>query len=183
MKQSVRFFSIGLFTSSVLLFGYYFFFNKDNGNLEALPIDDVISHVESEGYRVITEDEFISYSLLTEEANKEEAKKLEDVEIEEEKQPKEEAKEKDDKKEQEKKEAKKEEEKVKKVVIKTKKGVVSQDIADMLIENNIIDDRKKFLDYLDDNGYSEYIQLGKFEVSSDMSFKEIAEIITTYPGE
>src|SRR5690625_3072748 len=118
MKQSVRFFSIGLFTSSVLLFGYYFFFNKDNRNLEALPIDYVISHVESEGYRVITEDEFISYSLLTEEANKEEAKKLEDVEIEEEKQPKEEAKEKDDKKEQEKKEqekkeAKKEEEKVK----------------------------------------------------------------------
>lgn len=59
---------------------------------------------------------------------------------------------------------------------------MTQDIADTLIEKKIIDDRQEFLDYLDDNDYSAYIQIGTFEVNSDMSLKELAEVVTTYPG-
>lgn len=181
MKRSIRFFAIGLLTSSVLLFGYYFFFDKAD-ELESIPADKLISKIETDGYRVITEEEFITYSLMKESADEEEASN--------EPTDKDNNKQTEDKKSNDKKDStnkkdedeEKDKDKVKKITFTTKEGVVSQDIADILIENKVIDDRQKFLDYLDDNDYSGYIQVGKFEVTTDMTYKELAKVVTTYPG-
>src|SRR5699024_6820779 len=70
----------------------------------------------------------------------------------------------------------KDSDKPKKVTFTTEPGVVTEDIAEILYDKKVIDDKRKFEDYLEDNGHSAYIQIGKFEVTTDMSFKEIAEV-------
>ncbi|OZU90666.1 hypothetical protein CIL03_02160 [Virgibacillus indicus] len=57
-------------------------------------------------------------------------------------------------------------------------GMPSSSISDALAENNIIDDAEEFNQYLQDEEYSLKVQLGSFDLSSDMSFYEIAEAIT-----
>jgi len=198
MKQSLRFFAIGLLTASVLLFGYYFFLDDSTQSNDELTVDELVSALEDEGYRAIPESDYVAFSFFKEEEMKS------DEEDGKEEKPKKNEKEKDNNedKNKDKKDKKKEDKKDKnenvnddknadnnnndddviKHTFTTGEGVVSQEIADILIEEKIIDDRKKFLDYLDDNDYSSKIQIGKFTVSSDMSMKEIAEVITTYPG-
>ncbi len=75
--------------------------------------------------------------------------------------------------------------KVTKTKFTIKKGDVTQDIADTLVDKKILSkgERDKFIKYLEDNDYSPYIQLGTFEVTSEMSIKELAETVTTYPGD
>lgn len=55
--------------------------------------------------------------------------------------------------------------------------MASSDISALLAEQNIIDNASEFNRYLDEHEYSLYVQIGTFEVSSDMSFYEIAERI------
>src|SRR5699024_12074887 len=64
-------------------------------------------------------------------------------------------------------------------------GVVAPDIADDLVDGKIIkkDERDDFIDYMNGEGYSEEVQLGKFKVDSEMDFKELAKTFITYPGE
>lgn len=57
-------------------------------------------------------------------------------------------------------------------------GMVSRDIAETLAKEKIIDDANRFELYLEENGYSKKIQLGLFELTSKMSYKDIAKIIT-----
>lgn len=183
MKQPIRFFSIGLFIASVLLYGFHFFFGQSstNQNEAEMTVEELIVEVESEGYRVISEEDYVSYTLHKEETEeksdqksdkKEKNKKDKDKPEKESNQPTTKKRDKEEKKDDE----------VIKHTFTTSDGVVSQDIADILVDNNIIDDRQAFLDYLEDNDYSSYIQVGKFTVSSDMSFEDIAKVITTYPG-
>src|SRR5699024_12545877 len=79
---------------------------------------------------------------------------------------KKEEKRKDDNKDKDKKDKKdkdKKDDKKVKATITTDDGVVTQDIADKLGEENIIKEKEKqeSLDYLDDNDYSQYIQIRK----------------------
>ena len=60
---------------------------------------------------------------------------------------------------------------------------ISRDVARKLESAGIIDDSEEFNDYLCDNGYASNIQNGKFTITSDMSYKEIAETITSKPKE
>lgn len=197
MKQPIRFFSIGLFIASILLYGFYFLFNDNETDHTDIAVEDLITEIESKGYRVITEADYVAFSL-SQEQNDDEADNEEKDNTDKDKdddKEKDTDTEKDDSKEAEKEnnnddevDEKEDEEEditpedVVKHTFTTEAGVVSQDIGNILLENNIIDDRQEFLDYLNDNDYSAYIQLGTFTVSSDMSYKEIAEIITTYPG-
>ena len=57
----------------------------------------------------------------------------------------------------------------------------SWDVAKKLRNAGIIDDAEEFNDYLCDNGYASNIQNGKFTITSNMSYKEIAETITSKP--
>lgn len=174
MKQSVRYFSIGLLTSSLLIFGYYFFFDEANSDpLETIPVETFISQIELEGYRVITEEEFNSLSLIAEDVEARIDSEDENSTIEEgieenlEDNSQEESNEKN-------------EESIRKITFKIQAGTVLTDVAEILFKNKIIEDELAFKNYLEDNGYSSKIQLGEFEITSDMSFAEIAEIITTY---
>src|SRR5699024_3400657 len=56
---------------------------------------------------------------------------------------------------------------------------------DDLVDGKIIkkDERDDFIDYMDGEGYSEEVQLGKFKVDSEMDFKELAKTFITYPGD
>ena len=185
MKQSIRFFSIGLLTASIVLLGFYFLFDNSKASSKDVPLEEMIEEIESTGHRVVTEKEYIAYTINSEE--KEEAKE-DSAKDKKESSDKKEEKKKDDNKDKDKKDKKdkdKKDDKKVKATITTDDGVVTQDIADKLVEENIIKEKEKqeFLDYLDDNDYSPYIQIGKFKVDSDMSMKELAEAFTTYPGD
>src|SRR5690625_3527888 len=192
MKQSVRFFAIGLFTASVLTLGFYLFVGSTDAKNEEWSTEELIAQVEEAGYRVITDEEFISYSLYVDEKNEQakyeevkDKKKNDDKNKKDnEKNDKNKKNDKDkDKQDKDKKKKKKDNDEVKKLKFTIKDGDVPSDIADVLVENKIIKDRQKFIDYIEDNDYSSKIQLGKFEVTSEMSIKEIAKTITTYPGD
>lgn len=202
MKQSVRFFAIGLFTASVLTLGFYLFSDSSNAANEDMTTDELIAKVEEAGYRVITDEEFISYSLYIDEKNEQakseevkkddekadkkkedKDKKKKDGKKDKKKDDKEKNKKNKDKKDSKKKKDKKKKDDVKKAKITIKSGDVLADIAEQLADKKIIKNKQKFIDYLEDSDYSSKIQLGTFEVNSDMSMKEIAKTLTTYPGD
>lgn len=187
MKLPIRFFSIGLFTAGIISLGFYFFNDNSIESIEDIPVEEMIAKVEEDGYRVISEDEFISFSMYMDNIKQEEAQAAStktDKEKEKQESKEKDTKEKDDKdKDKEKEKEEENTEEVIKAKFTIKEGDVTPDIADILIEKKIIDDRDKFIKYLEDNDYSPYIQLGTFEVTSDMSLKELAETVTTYPGD
>ncbi len=179
MKQSIRFFSIGLLTASLLLLGFYYFLN-DSAASSDIPVEEMIAEIESNGHRVITEKEFIAYTINNETEVDSDQESKKDDKKEKSSNKKKSNDKKNSSKDKKKKEDKKDE--IIKAKFTTKDGVVTQEVADILVDEKIIDDRQKFVEYLDDNDYSSYLQVGTFEVTSDMSMKEIAEVITTYPG-
>ncbi|MBE5936406.1 MAG: endolytic transglycosylase MltG [Lachnospiraceae bacterium] len=73
---------------------------------------------------------------------------------------------------------KKESEKVVKAVLKINRGDWSRIVSENLEKLGIIEDSAAFDKYLVDNNYAGRIIIGDFELSSDNSFKEIAEAIT-----
>lgn len=190
MKHSVRSFSVGLFIAGVImLIGIYFLDNPEK-QAEGTAVEDLIPLVENEGYRVITEDEYISLSVNdgttetvetnisedTSEASDSENKAAEnelneneeDTSDEEPDNEKEDTSEDDDNKQND----------VYNYTLTIESGMPSSSISDALAENNIIDDAEEFNQYLQDEEYSLKVQLGSFDLSSDMSFYEIAEAIT-----
>ena len=70
---------------------------------------------------------------------------------------------------------------VKTYVLTVTSKTISRDVAKNLEKAGIIDDAEKFNDYLCDNDYASNIQNGKFTVNSNMTYKEIAETITSKP--
>jgi|SRR5699024_1083944 len=190
MKIPIRYFSIGLLTASIIILIFFFINDEPMQDTDALSVEELADAIESKGYRVISEDDFISYSLYLDEEN---AKKLEEEEKQKKKEKENNNKEKDvDKDEDNKKEdadeadkdKEKEEDKeeTKTVTISVEQGFVSQDIAKALKADNIIDNEAEFVKYMEDNEYSPYIQIGKFQVTSDMDLKQLAETFTTFPG-
>lgn len=57
-------------------------------------------------------------------------------------------------------------------------GMNSLEIANILEDNQIISSGQEFDAYLTENEINTLIQIGTFELSSDMSFEEIADIIS-----
>src|SRR5699024_5126520 len=194
MKQAIRYFSLGLLLSVLLLYGYQFFNKEDRA--ASFSEEELIDLVEDEGYHVITNEEYSTYSLnkdenITKKENKEETGKKEETTNSEEKEKQEEKKkeDKDDDKKEEKsddnEDEEDEEDEVVKASIKVDENTYTPDIADKLIDKKIIDkdEGDKFIEYIEDNDYSDYIQLGTFKVDSEMSMKDLAETFTTYPGD
>src|SRR5699024_11175820 len=67
MKQSIRFFSIGLLTVFIVLLGFYFLFGNSKASSKDVPLEEMIEEIESTGHRVVTEKEFIAYTINNEE--------------------------------------------------------------------------------------------------------------------
>src|SRR5699024_8926858 len=159
MKQSIRFFSIGLLTASIVLLGFYFLFGNSKASSKDVPLEEMIEEIESTGHRVVTEKEFIAYTINNEEKevdkedyDKEKKKKKKDKKKETKKKDKKTEKKdkKEDKEKKNKKDKDKKDDKKVKATITTDDGVVTQEIADKLVDENIIKDKEKqeFLDYL-----------------------------------
>jgi len=189
MKIPIRYFSIGLLTASIIILIFFLINDEPLQDTDALSVEELADAIESKGFRVINEDDFISYSLYLDEEN---AKKLEEEEKQKKKEKKNNEKDKDvdkdddnkkqDNKKEDADEADKDRKETKTVTISVEQGFVSQDIAQVLKAENIIDNEAEFVKYMEDNGYSPYIQIGKFKVKSDMDLKQLAETLTTYPG-
>ncbi|GIP61634.1 hypothetical protein J32TS6_01890 [Virgibacillus pantothenticus] len=194
MKQPIRLFGIGLLTAGIIMLGVYFFTNGNIQTADNLSDEELVTLVEDKGYHVLTNSEYIAVSVDEDEAtaakNEQQpdtkAKFAEDKSDNNEdkqenqnadKEDKNKAKQNNDKKQAADKEKNKEDEK-KTFTVNIKEGMPSSEISDQLEANDIIDDAAKFNAYLEDNDYSQKVQLGKFKVSSDMSLKEIAEAIT-----
>ncbi|NBJ68528.1 MULTISPECIES: endolytic transglycosylase MltG [Clostridia] len=194
MKQPIRLFGIGLLTAGIIMLGVYFFTNGNIQTADNLSDEELVTLVEDKGYHVLTNSEYIAVSVDEDEAtaakkqqqpgtkansaenksdNNEEKQENQNANRED----KNKAKQNDDKKQAADKEENKEDEK-KTFTVNIKEGMPSSEISDQLEANDIIDDAAKFSAYLEDNDYSQKVQLGKFKVSSDMSLQEIAEAIT-----
>src|SRR5699024_10504221 len=175
MKQSLRFFSLGILVSAILLLGYTLFFSGDLKQADP-SVEEMSDSLSDQGYRVVSEDEYVKYTLDKDKASNSEENDETNKEDEDEKE-KDESDNNDDKKDKDKKKEK--------ATIKTKSGVVAPDIAEDLVEEKIIkkDEKDDFAAYMDDEGYSEKVQLEKFKVDSDMDFKELAKTFTTYSGD
>lgn len=184
MKIPIRYFSLGLLTSAIVFYIMYMIIDDSEPTVEDQSIEQLTEAIEKQGYRIISQDEFISYSLYLDEMkeqekdgdsnNKDTSKKEADQ--------KKSSKKDQESEENEAVEEEEEEEEVKKLKIKVESGFVSQNIADLLEEEGFIENANEFVTYLEENDYSPYIQIGEFEVASDMTMKDIAETITTYPG-
>lgn len=180
MKQPIRYFSIGLLISTLLLFGYFSYFHEEEKPeiiTTELTTEEMVDKVEAEGFKVITNEQYIALSLTAEE-----------VEADKDNVDKDKDKDKDKEKDKDEKPAKDEEENEEDEgpslithTFVTQDDVTASKVAKILEDNNIINDQYEFLNYLKENDYMKYVQIGKFTVSNDMSFKDIAEIITTYP--
>lgn len=63
-------------------------------------------------------------------------------------------------------------------VLTISQGMYSESVSAELVRLGIITNQKEFNSYLVNNGYAECIQTGDFKVKADMSYDEIARIIT-----
>lgn len=157
MKQPIRYFAIGLLTASVILLLAFYFFDQSKPKAEDLSIDEIKEAIKVDGYRVVTEAEYISLSVNDEEKNEkdDQKEKKEDAD-----------KKKDDKPEKE------------TYTINIKSGMLPSEISEILAKNNVIKDADEFDQYLEKNEYSKYIQLGKHKLTHDMSNEEAAKALT-----
>ncbi|WP_047980678.1 MltG/YceG/YrrL family protein [Ornithinibacillus contaminans] len=57
-------------------------------------------------------------------------------------------------------------------------GMSSIDVSDLLYENGIVDDATEFNQYLETQGYQSIIGVGTYQVTDQMSYEQIATIIT-----
>lgn len=64
------------------------------------------------------------------------------------------------------------------VVLTISPGMYSESVSAELVRLGIITNQKEFNSYLVNNGYAECIQTGDFKIKADMSYDEIARIIT-----
>lgn len=166
MKQSIRYFAIGLATASLAIFIVYTFFDNNQKQASDESIDEKIEDVKEKGYRVLSEEDYIELAVNSEEENEEDKEDNKD------------SSKKDEDKNDKKDEDKDDDDEVESYTLHIKENMLGPEVSQLLEENDIIDDADKFTKMLDDDGYSEYIQLGKHKLTSDMSEKEVAKAIT-----
>jgi PleD family two-component response regulator len=196
MKHTVRAFSVGLITAGLVLFGVFYFNEDTREQAEDMPTEELINQIEEDGFRVITEEEYISFSLANdasevevEEETTEDEDQVEDSD-ENENDNEEKTENADDEVEEEEEEAEEneseeneseedeEEESPSTVLLTIEAGMASSHISNILEEEGLVDDAESFNSYLLEHDYSLYIQLGEHELETGMSYYEIAEALT-----
>ena len=70
------------------------------------------------------------------------------------------------------------EEKVISYILKVKSKMTTSEIAELLEDEKIIDDATDFLNYMNKKDLSRKVQIGEFIVSSNMSYKELGNLLT-----
>src|SRR5699024_718697 len=69
MKQPIRYFAIGLFTAAAILLLAFYKFDTSKANLDNLSTDEMIEAIKTDGYHVVTEDEYITLYVNNEQDN------------------------------------------------------------------------------------------------------------------
>lgn len=186
MKHTVRAFSVGLIVAGLILLGVFYFDGVNEGHAE-YTTEELIEQVEADGFRVITEEEYISFSVAnSQQSNDSQAEDEEEDEIKKEVTEKKVAsKTTESKTDNTKAPKEKEEEKEKDkdntpstFTIQIESGMASSQISRLLEERGIVDDAEAFNSYLLEHDYSLRVQLGEHELQTGMSYYEIAERLT-----
>ncbi|MFS0672820.1 hypothetical protein [Ornithinibacillus sp. 179-J 7C1 HS] len=183
MKQTIRAFAIGLFTAALIMLVINYFTSSSKEDFSEMPIEDVVNELKEQGYRVLTETEYISLSMDGE-VNKKEtevASETEEVSDKDESDDNKSSTEESTDNQSEESSANQTEQQeptAKSYTLTIEAGMPSSTISNQLESNGIIDSSSEFISYLEDEGYANRIQLGQFTLSSDMSYFEIAEALT-----
>ncbi|GGD04858.1 endolytic transglycosylase MltG [Pontibacillus salipaludis] len=162
MKHTLRAFALGLLTATSLLAFAYSQQDLNEAKATELSKEDAKALLKEKGYVVLTENK---WTKLTEEASsvKETNTNTQDKEETDQKATQDDTS---------------ESSKVNAYKLSIQEGMVPEDISQALAENNIIEDAEAFRQYLTENEFSRYIQIGEYTVVDQMSFLEIAKIIT-----
>ncbi|HLQ74060.1 MAG TPA: hypothetical protein VK125_07495 [Bacillota bacterium] len=180
MKQPLRYFSMGLLAASVVLIIIFIVISNMGSDKNKMTTDEMIDALTDDGYRVLTDSDYMTLALSGEQNDEEEDAKEENDEenkddaAEENEESDEEASEDDSDSEEDSDEQTKKTE----YTINIKENMLAPEISKVLKENKIINDADKFTKYLEDEGFSQYIQLGKHEVNNEMSERELAKALT-----
>lgn len=155
-KRNTRAFAFGILIA-VIAFGTACFLNKPEHEDRIMDKNSAKKFLQANGYTVLTDEE---YTILqqTEAKDQNENKEVKEDPAEENTEQEEES------------------QKVYKLTIES--GMTPGEIAAMLEKAGVIDQAADFGNYLEEYGYSKKIQLGTFELTHNMSYKEIAKIIT-----
>lgn len=193
MKHIVRSFSVGLIAAGLVTLLVFYTFGDSTSDEVTYSTEEMITLIEEDGYRVVTADEYISYTVTNAQKDKDaantEEESGEETEAKNENQDEETSNEEADAKEEteevveeeeveEVEEETVEEETVTTVSINIPSGMASLDVSRLLENENVVDDAEEFNEYLLQNGYSQRVQLGSHELTTDMSFFEVAEALS-----
>ena|SRR5690625_517220 len=190
MKQTVRSFSIGLLTAGVIMIIGFYFFGSESAQTKELTVDEMVPLVEAEGYRIVSEEDYISLSVRNEDNSGSDEEEEEETgestdesetseeNTDEEENNREENDSNENADEEENEEADEEEEEVTTYTLNIQPGMTTSEFSSLLEENDIVDDASEFNQYIEEEDYSLRVQIGEFELTSDMSMYEVAEEIT-----
>lgn len=159
-------FASGILLASCILGGVYFFSSDDAGAEEAsakketetvaatetptLSAEDMKSQLETEGYVVLTDEEYLKEIEAHEEKAKAEGEKAA---------------------------AENAEKVVYTTVINVASGMTSSDVAEALVAGNIIKDASSFVKAVESKGVANKLRLGVFKIDSTMSVDKIISTI------
>ncbi len=163
-------FASGILLSSCVLGGVYFFSSEDAdaketpakdevvAETEVLSEEDMKSQLETSGYVVLTDDEYVKQIETAEQKAKaaaaEEAKAAAEKEA-----------------------AKNPDKVVYKTVINVASGMTTSDVAEVLVAGNIIKDASSFVKAVEKKGVESKLRLGVFKIDSTMSVDKIINTI------
>lgn len=183
MKQPIRAFSVGLFTSGIILLIIFLFFGDTNKTKSKLSDEEMTEALEDNGYHVLTDSDYVSLSVGQDEEqegekdndqNEPEADSNNDEDQDKNDDANEDEDANDDKDDNDKDESGEKNT----YSITIEEGMASSDIGADLEKHDIIDDAAKFNKFLHDEDFDLKVQIGTFDVSDDMDFDEIADAIT-----
>lgn len=188
MKHHIRAFSLGLFTSALIILIVFYLVQDSQTPIEDVKAEELIPVLEDQGYAVLSQKEYISYSVngSDSENNPDTNSESSDEDTEQNKEEtennnkEEEETSEEDSSNEELSEGESEEDSPKEYELTIETGMASSEISDILENEGIIESASDFNDYLEDNDYAINVKPGTFELTSDMSHFEIAEVITSY---
>ncbi|MCM3704519.1 MULTISPECIES: hypothetical protein [Cytobacillus] len=151
-KRNTRAFAFGILIAVIAFFTAYFLNKPEQTENRTIDENSAKDFLQAKGYTVLSNEE---YTLLLQTDAKDQT---ENKEVKEE--PAEENT----------------EQKVYQLTIES--GMTPGEIAAILEKASVIDQAADFGNYMEEYGYSKKIQLGTFELNHNMSYKEIAKIIT-----
>lgn len=181
MKHHIRAFALGLFTSAIIILIVFFLVQDSQTSIEDVNAEEMIPVLEDQGYTVLSQEEYISFSVngndsensseSNNESSDEESQQNEDTNNNEEE---------EESSNENQNEDESDENSPIEYELTVETGMASSEISDILENEDIIESASDFNDYLEDNDYAINVKPGTFELTSDMSHFDIAEVITSY---